>query len=141
MTDEYTIPGIIIEGIKKSIEISKNCIDEDEEPHPKVGAVLIKDDKIIETAYRGELAPGDHAEYTLLEKKSSLDEYNDCILITTLEPCTRRSSTKRPCAERIVERGISEVWIGMLDPNYEIKNIVFLYYFQYIIICRNSIVG
>ena len=121
MTNQYIIPDYIIKGIEKAIEISLNCKDEDEEIHPKVGAVLIKDGKIVETAYRGEIEPGDHAEFTLLERKCKLTDFRNTILITTLEPCTIRGINKKPCAERIIEKGIKEVWIGINDPNAEIS--------------------
>ncbi len=117
MTNKYIIPDYIIKGIEKAIEISLNCKDEDEEIHPQVGAVLIQDKKVVETAYRGEIEPGDHAEFTLLEKKCNLHDFRNTILITTLEPCTRRGINKKPCAERIIEKGIKEVWIGINDPN------------------------
>ena len=116
------IPEYIIRGIEKAIEISKNCINEDENPRPKVGAVLIKDEYIIETAYRGEIEEGDHAEFTLLQKKTELTNFEDTILITTLEPCTSRSHLKLSCAEWIIRSGIKEVWIGLEDPNPDITN-------------------
>lgn len=55
MTNQYNIPDYIIRGIEKAIEISLNCKNEDEEIHPKVGVVLIRDENIVETAYRGEI--------------------------------------------------------------------------------------
>ncbi len=121
MTEDRRIPEIIVKGIKKSIEISKKSESEKDIPSPFVGAVLIKDDKIVETAYRGELEEGDHAEYTLIKKKCQNFDIKDSILITTLEPCTRRSSRRTSCAERIVDAGIKEVWIGIIDPNPEIS--------------------
>jgi pyrimidine deaminase RibD-like protein len=56
----------------RAIELARKCVTEEgkKTPSPKVGAVLVKKGKIIGEAYRGELAPGDHAEYTLLEKKA-----------------------------------------------------------------------
>ncbi|KKL15624.1 hypothetical protein LCGC14_2503730, partial [marine sediment metagenome] len=116
ISKEHRIPNIIIQAIEKSIEISKKCVSEEGRISPKVGAVLIKDNKIEETAYRGEIEEGDHAEYTLLEKKLKSKDFSDTILITTLEPCTRRSSNKTSCAERIIQAGIKQVWIGINDP-------------------------
>lgn len=119
---EQDIPEYIIKGIEKAIEISKKCKNEDENPRPKVGAVLIKDENIIETAYRGEMGEGDHAEFTLLQKKTELTNFEDTILITTLEPCNSRSRNKTSCVEWIIKAGIKEVWIGLEDPNPDITN-------------------
>jgi len=43
---------------------------EDARPHPKVGALVVRQGSVVGTAYRGELAAGEHAEFTLLQKKS-----------------------------------------------------------------------
>jgi len=56
----------------------------------------------------------------LLEKKLKSIDFNNTILITTLEPCTKRFLPKRACAGRIVNAGIKEVWIGINDPNPKI---------------------
>ena len=127
MTGEIIIPEIILKGIKFSIELSKKCTSEDDKIHPKVGAIIVKNDKIIQHAYRGELAPGDHAEYTALVKKKGELNYKDAILITTLEPCTRRNIGKKACVEHIAENGIKEVYIGIPDPNPDITNRGYIY--------------
>jgi ATP-dependent DNA helicase RecG len=56
----------------KALEVMKQSINEpraDGKPSPLVGAVLVKSDGTIDTPCRGELRQGDHAEFTLLERK------------------------------------------------------------------------
>jgi ATP-dependent DNA helicase RecG len=97
---------------------------------PKVGAVLIKSDGTVETACRGELRYGDHAEFTLLERKNRANLLEDGTLFATLEPCApgARKNPKLGCAERIVNARIKKVWIGIEDPdpNVDRKGIKFL---------------
>jgi len=78
-----------------------------------VGAALYKPDGTIDTAYRGELRDGDHAEYTLLERKNRDCKLDEAILFATLEPCAKgaRQFPKLGCAERIVNARIKEVWV------------------------------
>lgn len=109
------------EFMLRAIELSRNCKDESNRPSPKVGAVLVKEGKIIGEAYRGELGPGDHAEYTLLQKKLSTETVTGSTLYVTLEPCTKRSPNKTPCAERIIERKIKKVVFGCIDRNPNIR--------------------
>lgn len=86
---------------------------------PKVGAILVKPNGDIDTAYRGELRHGDHAEFTLLERKHRSDNVDDSILFATLEPCApgARKHPKLGCAERIVNARIKKVYIGIEDPD------------------------
>ncbi|MFY9341569.1 MAG: ATP-binding protein [Planctomycetota bacterium] len=86
---------------------------------PLVGAVLWKPDGTIETACRGELRDGDHAEYTLLERKNRGARLDGSVLFCTLEPCApgARNHPKLGCAERIVLARIAEVWVGVTDPD------------------------
>lgn len=108
--------------MEKAIAAMKQSISEPREDgnaSPKVGAVLWKPDGTIETACRGELRYGDHAEFTLLERKNRPNALDGCILFATLEPCApgARSHPKLSCAERIVNARIREVWVGCQDPH------------------------
>lgn len=124
---ELTPESIIYLGMKRAIEISKLCKSEDNRITPKVGAVIIKNDQIVLEAYRGETAPGDHAEYIVLEKKGKDYDLKDAILITTLEPCTTRRPNRIPCAKRIINTRIKKIWVGILDPNPQITGKGILY--------------
>jgi len=86
---------------------------------PLVGAVLVMANGKVEKACRGELSEGDHAEYTLLERKLGSDDLTSSVLYVTLEPCApgARSTHKTSCAERIVNRRIAKVWVGIEDPD------------------------
>ncbi len=107
--------------MRVAIELSKQSTPEDSRPHPKVGAVVVKNGEILDHAFCGEYAQGDHAEYTLLERKLGKMDLTGTTLYTTLEPCTLRGHEKMPCADRIIQRRIGRVVIGMLDPNPNIQ--------------------
>ncbi len=97
-------------------EARKSVAENDGRPHPMVGAVIVKNGQLLATAHRGEVA-GNHAEYMVLERKLADSAVAGATVYTTLEPCTTRNHPKIPCADRLIERKIGRVVIGMLDPD------------------------
>ena len=110
--------------MEKAIEVMRSSVAEkrtDEKPNPMVGAVLVRPDGSIETATRGELREGNHAEFTLLERKCVGEKLDGSVLFATLEPCLIRNPPKRGCARHIVSARIKEVWVGIEDDNPAVK--------------------
>jgi pyrimidine deaminase RibD-like protein len=101
-------------------EARKSVPEDDGRPHPWVGAVVVKNGKVLSTAHRGEV-PGNHAEFIALERNIPDAAAAGATVYATLEPCTTRNRPKIPCADRLIERKIRRVVIGMLDPDGRIR--------------------
>src|SRR5579859_1980167 len=112
---EHDFFRLAIEEARKSVD------EEDGRIHPKVGVVVVKEGKVLASGHRGELEKGEHAEYTVLERKLKSEALAGATVYCTLEPCTTRTHPKVPCAERIADRKVGRVMIGMVDPNPEIS--------------------
>jgi len=114
------------EFMELAVKAMRDSVGEDrsDKSSPLVGAVIVMPDGKVERACRGELSDGDHAEYTLLERKLPSDNLTGAVLFVTLEPCApgARSEKKMSCAERIVNRRIAKVWVGIEDPDPLVDN-------------------
>lgn len=82
-------------------------------PNPLVGAVIVKDGRVIGSGYH-ERYGSLHAERNALAACSESPEGAD--MYVTLEPCCHHGKTP-PCTDAIIESGIRRVFIGMTDPN------------------------
>lgn len=82
-------------------------------PNPMVGAVLVRDKKIIATGYH-RFAGGDHAEIVALKRAGA--KARNATLYINLEPCAHYGRTP-PCTAALIRAGIKEVVAGMKDPN------------------------
>ncbi|WP_456342711.1 bifunctional diaminohydroxyphosphoribosylaminopyrimidine deaminase/5-amino-6-(5-phosphoribosylamino)uracil reductase RibD [Thermovibrio sp.] len=82
-------------------------------PNPAVGAVVVKEGKVIATGYHRK-AGLPHAERVALEKAGR--EAEGSTLYVTLEPCNHYGRTP-PCTEAIIRAGVKRVVIGVRDPN------------------------
>lgn len=82
-------------------------------PNPLVGAVLVKDNKIIGEGFH-EFAGGPHAEINALAKAGK--QAKGATMYVTLEPCCIYGRTP-PCTRALIEAGIKEIIVGLEDPN------------------------
>lgn len=82
-------------------------------PNPLVGAVIVKDNKIIGMGYHEKYGEN-HAERNAV--KNALEDVEGSTLYVTLEPCAHYGKTP-PCVDLVIEKKFKRVVIGMLDPN------------------------
>ena len=90
-------------------------------PNPMVGAVIVKDKKIIGTGFTQE--PGkDHAEVQAIKDVKNKfgdqanEELKNSCLYVTLEPCNKQGKTPA-CTKAIINSGIEKVFIATKDPS------------------------
>lgn len=82
-------------------------------PNPAVGAVLVRNGKIISRGHHRK-AGLPHAEVECLEHFDR--RASDAVLYLTLEPCSTEGRTP-PCTDAIIASGIKHVALGAIDPN------------------------
>ncbi len=98
--------------MSRAIELAKNGVGK-VNPNPLVGAVVVKDGRIIGEGYHaayGELHAERHAFSRLTEDAAGAEMY------VTLEPCCHYGK-QPPCTQAIIENGIAKVYVGSDDPN------------------------
>ncbi|HMQ68048.1 MAG TPA: bifunctional diaminohydroxyphosphoribosylaminopyrimidine deaminase/5-amino-6-(5-phosphoribosylamino)uracil reductase RibD [Ignavibacteria bacterium] len=106
---------LMSECIKLALK-GKGCVS----PNPLVGSVVVKDDKIIGKGFHKKFGKA-HAEVNAISdaEKNGYD-VKDTSLYVNLEPCSHTGKTL-PCADRIINKKISKVFIGMKDPFEEVN--------------------
>lgn len=90
-------------------------------PHPLVGAVILKRGKIIARGYHKRFGTN-HAEMDAL--KHAKEDVRDGTMYVTLEPCHLPydlHGSRVPCVKIIKQAGIKTVHIAMLDSNPEVS--------------------
>jgi diaminohydroxyphosphoribosylaminopyrimidine deaminase/5-amino-6-(5-phosphoribosylamino)uracil reductase len=86
-------------------------------PNPLVGAVIVKDSRIIAEGYH-ERCGSAHAEINAF--RSAKEDLKDSTLYVNLEPCSHFGKTP-PCVDAIIKAGIKEVFVGTVDPNPKVS--------------------
>lgn len=83
-------------------------------PNPLVGAVIVKDGRIIGQGYHHQHGQV-HAEVDALNNCSESPE--GATIYVNLEPCCHTNKLTPPCAQRLITEKIKKVVICNLDPN------------------------
>lgn len=82
-------------------------------PNPMVGAVVVKDGRIVGQGFH-QAAGKAHAEVNALDEAG--EAARNATLFVTLEPCNHTGRTP-PCTDRILKAGVRRVVTAMRDPN------------------------
>ncbi|MBD3878367.1 MAG: bifunctional diaminohydroxyphosphoribosylaminopyrimidine deaminase/5-amino-6-(5-phosphoribosylamino)uracil reductase RibD [Quinella sp. 1Q5] len=98
--------------MREALRIARNA-EGRTSPNPLVGAVIVKDGKIIAEGWHRQ-AGTPHAEIHALNMAGDLAR--GATLYVTLEPCSHFGRTP-PCAQAVINAGISRVVAAMSDPN------------------------
>ena len=110
MTQEHPFYPFMLQALALA-ELSRG----DTCPNPVVGALLVKDGRVLAEGRHG-CCGGPHAEVEVLRAaaRQGVDPAQ-CTLVVTLEPCAHHGKTP-PCCEAVLAAGIRHVVIGLPDP-------------------------
>src|SRR5574341_7085 len=85
-------------------------------PNPLVGAVLLRDGRVVGEGYHAEFG-GPHAEAAAL---AACPDPRGATCVVTLEPCAHHGKTP-PCADALISAGVRRVVIALRDPHPEAR--------------------
>jgi diaminohydroxyphosphoribosylaminopyrimidine deaminase / 5-amino-6-(5-phosphoribosylamino)uracil reductase len=98
--------------MERAIELGRSGLGE-VSPRPSVGAVVVRDGKIVGEG-RTQPIPGPHAEIVALKEAGGLSE--GATVYTTLEPCSHTHYTG-PCADALIAAKVRRVVCPVGDPD------------------------
>ncbi|GAB6037446.1 bifunctional diaminohydroxyphosphoribosylaminopyrimidine deaminase/5-amino-6-(5-phosphoribosylamino)uracil reductase RibD [Fundidesulfovibrio butyratiphilus] len=88
-------------------------------PNPCVGAVLVRDGKIVAQGWH-QVCGGPHAEVNCLADAAAKGvDPAGATLYVTLEPCNHHGKTP-PCTQALLAAKVAEVVVGCADPNPDV---------------------
>jgi diaminohydroxyphosphoribosylaminopyrimidine deaminase/5-amino-6-(5-phosphoribosylamino)uracil reductase len=99
--------------IQRTFELAKRGLGKTW-PNPLVGAVIVKNGKIIGEGYHKRHGL-DHAEVDAI--KNCTESPEGATIFVNLEPCCHTNKNTPPCAQRLIQEKIKKVVICNLDPN------------------------
>jgi diaminohydroxyphosphoribosylaminopyrimidine deaminase/5-amino-6-(5-phosphoribosylamino)uracil reductase len=99
-----------IKFMKMALKLARKAVGFTE-PNPLVGAVVVKNHRVVATGYHRKYG-ADHAERDALGNAP----VGSTILYVTLEPCIHFGKTP-PCVPLVIEKKIKRVVVAMKDPN------------------------
>ncbi len=102
--------------MRRAISLAKRAVGRTC-PNPLVGAVIVKDGKIIGEGYHKK-AGMPHAEIEAMNSVKNKDDLKGSTIYVNLEPCNHYGKTP-PCSLAIEKSGIKRVVMSMLDINEE----------------------
>ena len=111
------IPDTDIKYMRMALSLAKKGAGS-VSPNPLVGAILVKNDKLISNGYHARFG-GPHAEINAIQ--GAVEPVRGATLYCTLEPCSHTKKKTPPCAQRIIKEGIKRVVIGSIDPNPKVS--------------------
>lgn len=104
-------------SLERALELAERGRGVVEGTHPLVGAVLVRDGEVVgEGWYSGRGTP--HAEAAALATAG--ERARGATLYVSLEPCSHHGATP-PCADAVVEAGVSRVVAAVGDPNPKVN--------------------
>lgn len=101
--------------IEYTLQLAKKALGKTS-PNPMVGAVVVKDGKIVGEGFH-QKAGSPHAEINALDQAKT--NAKGATLYVNLEPCSHQGRTP-PCTQSIIKAGIKKVVISMIDPNPQV---------------------
>jgi diaminohydroxyphosphoribosylaminopyrimidine deaminase/5-amino-6-(5-phosphoribosylamino)uracil reductase len=110
MTDFHT------KIMKRALSLARKGIGKTA-PNPAVGCVIVQGEEIVGEGWHRK-AGTPHAEIHALRRAGERARHAD--VYVTLEPCSHFGKTP-PCADALVQAGVARVFVGMIDPNPEVR--------------------
>lgn len=99
--------------MRRCLELAENGLGTTS-PNPMVGSVIVHNDKIIGEGWHRKAGEA-HAEPNAINSVKNQELLSESTIYVSLEPCSHFGKTP-PCTDLIIEKGIQNVVIGIMDP-------------------------